>query len=271
VRTDPVWGTAWSGPVSPEGRTGPGPGLAVWDWTGLVWTSPNGIIFINFKVDQKLQKWDSNPCNLNPDTTSLHNNHPLRALTTNPPVTVSGQRLCSICSLNLRVPQWWVGTIWRVGGEDLIFLSILSHRRRDRCFIYTRRTNVLWRNHCEDALHMVNGYVSGEWHILYESTWRLRWSVTTLQCIPAASCWHGICPSGFCGVWPKAAGMRPLACGPHGPPPAPIPRSRSSPGSDARHQSPDVVLGFAKYTLFFPIYSCLSFSLFALQTITCVR
>jgi len=65
-------------------------------------------------------------------------------------------------------------------------------------------------------------------------------------------------------VWPKAAGMRPVACGPHGPPPAPMLRSRASPGSDARHRSPDVILGEAEYALFFPIYSCLSFSLFAL-------
>jgi hypothetical protein len=28
-------------------------------------------------------------------------------------------------------------------------------------------------------------------------------------------CWHGIWPGGFCGVWPKAAGMRPVACSPH--------------------------------------------------------
>jgi hypothetical protein len=53
VRTDPVWGRAQSGPILPEGRTGPGPRLAVLDWTGLVWTSPNRIIFINFKVDPK--------------------------------------------------------------------------------------------------------------------------------------------------------------------------------------------------------------------------
>jgi len=53
VRTDPVWGRAQSGPVPPEGRTGPSPRLAVLDWTGLVWTSPNWIIFINFKVDPK--------------------------------------------------------------------------------------------------------------------------------------------------------------------------------------------------------------------------
>ena len=90
VRTDPDRGRAWSSPVSPEGRTRPGPRLAVFDWTGLVWTSPNGIIFINFKVDRKLKKWDSNPCNPKSDTTSLHNNHPLRAITMNPPVTVSG-------------------------------------------------------------------------------------------------------------------------------------------------------------------------------------
>ena len=60
---------------------------------------------------------------------------------------------------------------------------------------------------------------------------------------------------------PMAAGMRPVACGPHGPPPAPMLKSRSSTGSDARHQSPDVILGFTEYALFFPIYICLSFSL----------
>jgi len=53
---------------------------------------------------------------------------------------------------------------------------------------------------------------------------------------------------------PKAAGMRTVASGPHGPPPAPMPRSRASHGSDARHQSPDVILGFAEYALSFPIY-----------------
>ena len=36
VRTDPVWGRAQSGPVQPEGRTGPGPRLVVLVWTGLV-------------------------------------------------------------------------------------------------------------------------------------------------------------------------------------------------------------------------------------------
>jgi len=25
-------------------------------------------------------------------------------------------------------------------------------------------------------------------------------------------CWHGIWSDGLCGVWPKAAGMRPVAC-----------------------------------------------------------
>ena len=74
-------------------------------------------------------------------------------------------------------------------------------------------------------------------------------------------CWHGIWPDGLCGFRPKAAGMRPVACGPHGPPPSPMPRNRSSPGSDARHRSPDMILGFTEYALFFPIYICLSFSL----------
>jgi len=53
VRMDPVSGRAQSGQVPPEGRTGPGPRLAVLDWTGLVWTCPNRIIFVNFKVDLK--------------------------------------------------------------------------------------------------------------------------------------------------------------------------------------------------------------------------
>jgi hypothetical protein len=62
---------------------------------------------------------------------------------------------------------------------------------------------------------------------------------TVLICIIIAYhqiivCWHGIWPDGLCGVRPKAAGMRPVACGPQ-------PRSRSSPGSDARHRSPDVI------------------------------
>jgi len=60
---------------------------------------------------------------------------------------------------------------------------------------------------------------------------------------------------------PNAAGMRPVACGTHGPPPAPIPRSRASSSSDAWNRTPDMLLGFAKYALFFLIYICLSFSL----------
>jgi len=42
---------------------------------------------------------------------------------------------------------------------------------------------------------------------------------------------------------------------------SPMPRSKSSPGSDARHRSPDVILGFVEYALSFPIYLCLSLSL----------
>jgi len=39
VRTDPVRGRDQYGPVQSLGCTGPSPRLAVWDWTGLVWTS----------------------------------------------------------------------------------------------------------------------------------------------------------------------------------------------------------------------------------------
>jgi hypothetical protein len=56
VRTDPVWGRAQSGPVQTEGRTGPSPRLAVLDWTGLVWTGPNRVVFINIKVDRKTKE-----------------------------------------------------------------------------------------------------------------------------------------------------------------------------------------------------------------------
>jgi len=45
---------------------------------------------------------------------------------------------------------------------------------------------------------------------------------------------------------------------------SPMPRRGSSPESDARHRSPDVILGEAEYALSFLIYLCLSFSLFAL-------
>jgi len=69
---------------------------------------------------------------------------------------------------------------------------------------------------------------------------------------------------------PKAAGMRPGACGPQGPPPAPVPRRRSSPGSDARHRSPDLIHGFAEYALSFPyIFACLSLSLCSLDNHFC--
>jgi len=63
---------------------------------------------------------------------------------------------------------------------------------------------------------------------------------------------------------PKVAGMSPVACGPHGPPSASMPRRRSSPGSDARHRSPDVILGFAEYGLSFPIYLPVFLSLYVL-------
>jgi len=53
VQTDRVWGRAQSGPIQPEGWTGPGPRLAVVDWTSLVWTGPNRVVFINFKVVRK--------------------------------------------------------------------------------------------------------------------------------------------------------------------------------------------------------------------------
>ena len=81
--------------------------------------------------------------------------------------------------------------------------------------------------------------------------------------VVTGECWHGIWPDGLCGFRPKAAGMRPVACGPHGSPPAPMLMSRASPGSDARDGSPVVILGFAQYALFFPIYifACLSLSL----------
>jgi hypothetical protein len=100
---------------------------------------------------------------------------------------------------------------------------------------------------------------------------------------PKGECWHGIWPDGFCGVWGLTApnGLRlrargrwhtapiGLAC-PHQPrwpppaSPAPMLSSRASPCSDAWHWSPDVILCFAEYALSFPIYICLSFSLFAL-------
>ena len=89
------------------------------------------------------------------------------------------------------------------------------------------------------------------------------WKAFRLVKFLGCHCWHGIWPDGLCGFRPKAAGMRPVACGPHGPPPAPMP-SRASPGSDARCWSPDVILGFAEYALSFPIYLPVFLSLFAL-------
>jgi len=80
---------------------------------------------------------------------------------------------------------------------------------------------------------------------------------------------------------PVGTGFGPAAYGPHWPrlpPPVSLaptglacphqarlpPWRRGGPGSDARHWSPDVKLGFAEYALSFPLYIRLSFSLFAL-------
>ena len=85
----------------------------------------------------------------------------------------------------------------------------------------------------------------------------------------SGECWHGIWPDGLCGFRPKAVGMRPVACGPHGQLPAPMPRSRASHGSDAQDRSAVVILGFTEYALFFPIYilACLSLSLLFRQSL----
>jgi hypothetical protein len=58
------------------------------------------------------------------------------------------------------------------------------------------------------------------------------------------------------GLGHEAGGLRPPLAWP-----APMLRSMASPGSDDRHWSPDVILGFAKYALSFSIYIRLSFSL----------
>jgi len=71
--------------------------------------------------------------------------------------------------------------------------------------------------------------------------------------------WNALGQRGSVGM-----GFGPMACSHHGPPPAPIPRSRASFGIVACHPSPDEILGFAVYAPFFPIYICLSFSLSAL-------
>jgi len=52
VRTDPVWGRAQYGPVQPLGRTGPSLRLVVWDWTGLVWTSPHTLAISTLFLSQ---------------------------------------------------------------------------------------------------------------------------------------------------------------------------------------------------------------------------
>jgi hypothetical protein len=75
------------------------------------------------------------------------------------------------------------------------------------------------------------------------------------------------CSGSYSPYRPKAGGMRPVACGPHGPPPALMPRRRSSPGSDARHRAPVVILGFAEYSLSFPIYLLVFLSLFFRQSL----
>jgi hypothetical protein len=96
----------------------------------------------------------------------------------------------------------------------------------------------------------------------------VRWAYNHLaaRCV-CWLCWHGISPGGLYGVWPKAAGMRRVACGAHEPPPAPIQRSRATQGSDTQHRSPDEILGSAEFALSFPIYMPVFLSLFALQTI----
>jgi hypothetical protein len=77
-------------------------------------------------------------------------------------IKVSWLKIYYICSLNLRVPQRCVETILRVGGEDLICLSILFSYRRDLCFIYTRQTEVLQRNYHKHVLQIFSGYVGGK-------------------------------------------------------------------------------------------------------------
>ena len=63
--------------------------------------------------------------------------------------------------------------------------------------------------------------------------------------------------------------MRPVACCPHGPPPAPMLKSQSSPGSDARNWSPDVILGEAEYALLSHIYLSVFLSLYSLDNHFC--
>jgi hypothetical protein len=63
----------------------------------------------------------------------------------------------------------------------------------------------------------------------------------------------------------EAGGLRPPLASP-----APMLRSRASPGSNARHWSPDVILGFTEYAHSFPnIFTCLSLSLCSLDNHFC--
>jgi hypothetical protein len=70
---------------------------------------------------------------------------------------------------------------------------------------------------------------------------------------------------------PKVAGMRPVGYSLHGPPPSPMPRRRSNPGSDARRRSPDVILGFAElrrvWSLLSHLYIPVSLSLLFRQSL----
>jgi hypothetical protein len=53
---DLIWGMASSSSVQQEGLTALRTRLAIVDWTGLVWTGPNTVVFINSKVDQKTKE-----------------------------------------------------------------------------------------------------------------------------------------------------------------------------------------------------------------------
>jgi len=96
---------------------------------------------------------------------------------------------------------------------------------------------------------------------LYYEFWRK--SQVNSQNQYSRSCWHGMWADDFCGYWPGSVGMKPVACGPHRPPPGPIPRCTATHSSDSRHRFPEAILCFAEYALLFPIYMCLSSSLLA--------
>jgi hypothetical protein len=58
VRMDPVGGRAQFSPGQPVGLTGPSPTLAVWDWMGLIWTSPHMLaISTSFLCQLPLTTW----------------------------------------------------------------------------------------------------------------------------------------------------------------------------------------------------------------------